>query len=124
LNPAKKNEPVPRDLPRAKISRQARVSIIWIVPLIAAIAAGWLVFNNVREAGPVITIQFSDGSGLLANQTVLKYRGVRVGEVRSVKLSKDTAHVEVEARLKASAKIWRAKAPCSGSCAPKWAPAA
>jgi paraquat-inducible protein B len=92
------------DLPRAKIKAQRRISVIWIVPLIAAIAAGWLVFKNVREAGPVITIQFSDGNGLQANQTVLKYRGVRIGEVRSVKLVQDTSHVEVVARLTASAK--------------------
>ncbi len=104
MNPAKKDELVPRDLPRAKIKEGPRISIIWIVPLIAAIVAGWLVFNNVRETGPVINIQFSDGSGLQANQTVLKYRGVRIGEVRSVQLAKDTAHVKVEARLTASAK--------------------
>lgn len=100
----KKDEPVPRDLPRAKIMEPKRISIIWIVPLIAAIAAGWLVYKNVRETGPVVTIQFSDGSGLQANQTVLKYRGVRIGEVRSVQLAGDPAHVEVEARLTASAK--------------------
>jgi paraquat-inducible protein B len=104
LNTEKKDELVTRDLPQVKIKEQTPISIIWIVPLIAAIAAGWLVFNNVRETGPVITIEFSDGSGLQANQTVLKYRGVRIGEVRSVQLAKDTAHVEVEARLTASAK--------------------
>lgn len=104
MNPAEKNDSVPRDLPQAKINERTRISIVWIVPVIAAIAAGWLIYKNVRETGPVIGIQFSDGSGLQANQTVLKYRGVRVGEVRSVQLAKDTAHVEVEARLTASAK--------------------
>jgi paraquat-inducible protein B len=104
LNPPKKDEPVARNLPQAKIKGRPRVSIIWIVPFIAAIAAGWLVFKNVRASGPAITIQFSDGSGLQANQTVLKYRGVRIGEVRSVQLAGDTAHVEVEVRLTASAK--------------------
>jgi paraquat-inducible protein B len=99
-----KDQPMTHDLPRAKIKAQRRISAIWIVPLIAAIAAGWLVFKNVREVGPVVTIQFSDGNGLQANQTVLKYRGVRIGEVRSVKLVEDTSHVEVEARLMASAK--------------------
>jgi paraquat-inducible protein B len=104
LNPPKKDDLAPRDLPRAKIKKQARISVIWIVPLIAAIAAGWLVYKNVHESGPVITIQFSDGSGLQANQTVLKYRGVRIGEVRSVQLAGDPAHVEVEVRLTAWAK--------------------
>jgi paraquat-inducible protein B len=104
LNPAKKDEPVTRDLPQAKIRRRPRLQLIWIVPVLAAIAAGWLVYKNVRKAGPLITIQFSNGSGIQANQTVLKYHGVRIGEVRSVQLSKDTAHVEIQVRLIASAK--------------------
>jgi paraquat-inducible protein B len=104
LNPPEKDKFARRDLPQAKIAEQTRISIIWIVPLIAAIAVGWLVFKNVRAAGPVITIRFNDGDGLQANQTVLKYRGVRIGEVQSVRLAKDAAHVEVEARLTASAK--------------------
>ena len=95
---------MPHDLPKAKIKERTRISMIWIVPLIAAIAAGWLVFENIRETGPVITIQFSDGDGLRPNQTILKYRGVRIGEVRSVKLAKDAAHVEVKANVTASAK--------------------
>jgi paraquat-inducible protein B len=72
--------------------------------VIAAIAAGWLIYKNVRETGPIISIQFNDGDGLQANQTVLKYHGVRIGEVRSVQLAGEPAHVEVKARLTASAK--------------------
>ena len=94
---------MPRDLPHAKITEQRRNYFVWILPLIAAIAAGWLVLKSVRETGPVISIQFNDGSGIQANQTVLKYHGVRIGEVRSVRLTKDTTHVEVEARLTAAA---------------------
>ena len=52
----------------------------------------------------MIKIQFNNGSGLQANQTVLKYRGVHIGEVRSVQLSSDTTHDEVQVRLNASAK--------------------
>ena len=59
MSAPEKNESAPRDLPQAKITGRTRISIIWIVPLIAAIAAGWLVFKNVRASGPVITIQFN-----------------------------------------------------------------
>lgn len=100
----KKDATTTNDLPRAKIKKHPRPVFIWIVPLIAAIAAGELIFKYVRAIGPLITIQFSDGNGLQANQTVIKYHGVRVGEVRSVELAADTVHVEVQARLAASAK--------------------
>jgi paraquat-inducible protein B len=99
LSQTGKNEAASRDLPRAKIKKQSWFSLIWIVPLIAAIVASWLVYKNVRQAGPVVTIQFDDGSGLRANQTVVKYRGVRVGDVRSVQLADDAQRVVVEARL-------------------------
>jgi paraquat-inducible protein B len=104
MNPENKIEPTTGELPRAKIKVTTRFSIIWIVPVIAALAAGWLIFQNVREMGPLIHLQFNDGNGLQANQTVLKYKGVRVGEVRSVRLADDLTHIEVEARLTASAK--------------------
>jgi paraquat-inducible protein B len=92
-----------RDLPQAKIKRQSRISMIWIVPLVAAIVGGWLVFKYVRQMGPVISIQFADGNEIKANQTTLRYRGVRVGDVLSVRLAKDAQCVEVQARLDKSA---------------------
>ena len=92
-----------RDLPQAKIKRQSRISMIWIVPLVAAIAGGWLVFKYVRQMGPVISIQFADGNEIRANQTTLRYRGVRVGDVLSVQLAKGAQYVEVQARLDKSA---------------------
>ena len=104
MNPIKNDEVAVHNVPKAKIKERKKVSIIWIVPIIAAIAAGWLVYRYVEDAGPLIHIQFSDGSGIQANQTVVKYHGVRIGEVKSVRLAKDLVHVDVEVRLNASAK--------------------
>jgi len=103
LNPEKMDQSEACDLPLAKIKKQSRISMIWIVPLVAAIAGGWLVFKYVRQMGPVINIQFSDGNEIKGNQTTLRYRGVRVGDVLSVRLAKDAQHVEVRARLDKSA---------------------
>src|SRR3984885_1256651 len=91
------------EVPRAKIKKQTALSLIWLVPLAAAIVAIVLVVQNIQKLGPMITIQFDDGNGLDTNQTVIRYRGVRVGGVHSVKLATDTRHVEVRARLERSA---------------------
>lgn len=93
----------PAEFPSARLKRQAALSLIWTVPALAALVAGVLVFQNLQNIGPAISIQFDDGSGLDANQTVIRYRGVRVGSVRSVRLSPDTRSVEVQARLDRSA---------------------
>jgi len=58
-----------------------------------------MVLKHLQQSGPAITIQFDEGMGLQANHTPIRYRGVRVGDVRSVGLTKDTRHIVVEARL-------------------------
>ena len=103
MNPLNQAESGACELPRAKITRQSRLSLVWVVPLVAALVAGWLVFKYVRQLGPVIRIQFSDANEIKPNQTTLRYRGVQVGEVLSVQLTPDAQQVEVRARLDRSA---------------------
>jgi len=92
------------NLPAARLRPSSwMVSIVWIVPVVAAIVAGYLVYDRIRQAGPVITIRFKDGSGMRPGQTPIKYRGVTVGEVVAVELSEDQKSVEVKARLKHNA---------------------
>jgi paraquat-inducible protein B len=87
-------------LPRAKVKqRRWSFPVMWIVPAVAALVAVYLVYDQVREFGPTITIRFKDGSGLKAGRTPLQYSGVRIGEVKSVRLSDDLRDVVVEARL-------------------------
>jgi len=99
-----KNSEALDKLPRAKM-RQHRWAfpVMWVVPVIAALLAAYLVYDQVREFGPTITIRFKDGSGLKAGRTPIQYNGVRIGEVKSVMLSEDLRDVVVEARLLRSA---------------------
>ncbi len=90
-------------IPSAKVSHKYRFTIIWVVPLIAAAIAGWLVFKNLKQHGPTVMVRFSDGKSLEAGQTLVRYRGVAVGLVKTVKLSQDANSVEVDIRLDASA---------------------
>jgi paraquat-inducible protein B len=92
------------DLPRAKVKqRRWSFPVVWVIPVVAALVAGYLVYDQVREYGPTITIRFKDGSGLKAGRTPIQYNGVRIGEVKVVKLSEDLRDVVVEARLLRSA---------------------
>lgn len=92
------------ELPAARVKRRRwSAAAIWIVPLVAAIVAGYLIYDRLGNYGPEITIRFRDGSGIRVGQTPLRYRGVQVGEVTSVGLSRDQRRVEVKARLQRSA---------------------
>src|SRR4051812_24658706 len=87
-------------LPKARTRRRrAWLQLMWVVPIAAAAVAAWLVLDRLRQYGPEITIQFRDGSGLKAGQTPIKYRGVQVGEVTGLQISKDRESVLVKARL-------------------------
>jgi paraquat-inducible protein B len=88
------------ELPKARLRRRRPwLQLMWVVPLVAAAVAGWLVYERVRQQGPEITIQFRDGGGLRVGQTPVKYRGVQVGLVTGLSLSEDRERVLVKARL-------------------------
>lgn len=89
------------ELPRARVRRRSRpwLHAFWIVPLVAALLAGWLIYDRLRQYGPEIVIEFRDGGGVRAGQTPIKYRGVQVGEVTHVQISSDHDRVRVSARL-------------------------
>jgi paraquat-inducible protein B len=104
MNESQNNSEVKADLPKAKVIKSGRYfSVVWTVPLVAAILAAYLVYGHLQQSGPKITISFKDGSGLRTGQTPIKYRGVQIGEVIAVELSPDHQVVLVKARLQRSA---------------------
>ena len=91
-------------VPEARVRRRRwGFSVAWLVPLVAAIVAGYLVYDRMRQAGPTITLTFTDGAGVKVGQTEIRYRGVPIGEVRQIDLSDDHRRVVVSARLRHSA---------------------
>ena len=91
----------PTELPKAKvIQRNWRLSIVWIVPVVAAIVAGYLVFQRMREFGPKIEVTFRDVGGVRAGETTVEYRGVVVGQVKAVGLTKNRKLAVVTVRFK------------------------
>lgn len=94
---------VAEELPKAKVKgRKWNFSVVWVVPVVAAIVAGYLIYDRVHEYGPNITITFKDASGLRIDQTPIRYRGVLLGVVTALELSENRQHVLVKARLRRS----------------------
>src|SRR4051794_9027686 len=81
----------------------ARVSLVWIVPIVAALAAGGIALQRVLSEGPTITIVFKSSPGIEAGKTAVKYKDVKIGLVTSVQLSGDRDTVEVKAKIAKSA---------------------
>ncbi len=89
--------------PTPKISRGPTLPLIWIVPIIALVVGAWMVFRQLRQRGPEITIEFVDGSGIEPGKTRLEYKGVAVGVVQEVHLKEDLGGVIVRLRLEKDA---------------------
>lgn len=89
----------PRDLHRARTTPQARLSPIWIVPIVAILIGLWLVYDNYRSRGPQITLIMSNAEGIEAGSTLIKTRNVEVGRVEQVQLAGDLSHAVITARM-------------------------
>jgi paraquat-inducible protein B len=99
-------KPAFEDVPDAVVRTRRRFSIVWVVPLVAALIGGWLAYKALSERGPTITITFESAEGLEAGKTKIKYKDVEIGLVESVGLSEDLSHILVTAELVKEAEEW------------------
>ena len=90
-------------LPEAAVERKRRFSLIWLIPIVAAIAGAFLIYKTFAERGPLVTIVFEAASGIEPGKTPVKYRDVQLGVVEKVTLSEDFKQVIVNARMDKSA---------------------
>jgi paraquat-inducible protein B len=88
-------------LPQATVVRpkRVRISVIWIIPLLAAIVAVGIAVQRIRSEGPTITIVFSAAEGIEAGKTLVRYKDVPIGRVTAVHLTSDYSKVEVTAKI-------------------------
>ena len=92
------------ELPRAEVRRwKWRFPVVWLLPVAAAVVAGYLMYDSVRDFGPLVTIRFNEVNGLKSKQTLVKYRGVPIGEVVAIDLDADLRQALVKVRLHRSA---------------------
>jgi paraquat-inducible protein B len=93
------------NLPQATVvpKKQRRISIVWIIPILAAVVAIGIAIQRVLSEGPTITIAFMAAEGLEAGKTFVKYKDVNIGQVTAVQLTSDSSRVEVTAKIAKSA---------------------
>ena len=78
------------------------MSLEWLLPLAAIIAAAWLGGRAWSQRGVLVTVVLADGHGLKVGDAV-RYRGIAVGEVRQVTLDEQSSGIRVTAALRSEA---------------------
>lgn len=103
------------ELPQAKIkTKSTSFSPIWVIPIIAALIGGWLVFQSAIEKKIFKEVTFNSASGLEAGKTAVRLRNIKVGIVTDVKFSDDLSEVIVvmeftgitEERITDTSRFW------------------
>jgi paraquat-inducible protein B len=89
--------PIPES--RAVGRRQTRLSLVWIIPIVAAIIGAWVAVTRILAEGPKITIVFRSAEGLEAGKTKIQYNGVDIGTVSTIRLSDDHRSVIISAQM-------------------------
>ncbi len=87
-----------RPTPQASL-RRSRISLVWIIPVVALLIAAYLGFRTLSDEGPIITVQFSAADGLTAGQTKVRHKAVDLGQVESIRLSDNMNRVIVRIRM-------------------------
>lgn len=95
--------------PKVKRQREWLPSLIWLIPLIAALVGVTLVVKILIDRGPEIVIAFRTAEGLEAGKTAVKYKDVQIGVVQSVRLAKDRSSVRVSVQLDKEAESFTAR---------------
>jgi paraquat-inducible protein B len=112
----------PEPAATATVHRHLGFSWIWLLPLSALVLVAYLFYDLAARRGPTITITFPSADGLVAQQTLVRYKAVTLGVVEEIELSDDLSHVvakvqmseEAEALLNEKAHFWVARPRFSG----------
>jgi paraquat-inducible protein B len=94
---------------KAVPKKRTRLSLVWVIPIVAAAAGVWIAVTKILEKGPEITIEFSSADGLVANKTKINYNGLDVGTLTSIRLAEDHKHVIATAAMHPKAKEFLVK---------------
>ena len=74
-------EPSPSpEIPQAVVQARSRFSLVWLIPIVAALIGAWLAYKAYSEQGPSITITFATAEGLEAGKRLGRSRRSRSAE--------------------------------------------
>ncbi|WP_428943237.1 MlaD family protein [Pantoea sp. FN060301] len=84
----------------ARITRRRKISPFWLLPLIALLIAGWLLWSNYQERGTTVIIDFATADGIVPGRTPVRYQGVEVGLVQGISMTDDLRTIKIKASIK------------------------
>ena len=91
--------PGPMPESRAVPKKQTRLSLVWTIPIIAALVGVWVAVTRIRSEGPKITIVFQSAEGLEAGKTKINYAASTSAPSATIRLTEDHQRVVATAQM-------------------------
>ena len=97
--------------------KKSKVSSIWILPILAAMIGGWLIYNAILEAPIQVSLELDSGEGIESGKTIVRYEGIEIGKVSAVRVQSDMVGViatldmdkRAESALREHSQFWVVK---------------
>src|SRR5262245_49094597 len=95
-----RDPPLPRVPGSRTVARgRTRLSLVWVIPILAAAVGVWVAVTRILAEGPTITIVFKSAEGLEAGKTKIHYNGAATGTLTTIRLSADHLSVIATAQM-------------------------
>ena len=97
---------LPEALVREARHTRLRISLVWIVPIVAAVIGAGLAWRSWEDRGIDIKIEFDSADRIVPGQTSVRFRNVDLGVVSAVSVTEDREQVELSVRMHMSARSY------------------
>ncbi len=85
------------------IVKRSTIYLIWVIPIIAIIISGIMLFNEYARMGESVVIIFKDARGFKQDETPIKYKGILIGTVKEIEVDpNDLSKFVITAKIKKS----------------------
>jgi paraquat-inducible protein B len=81
--------------PKPELRSAQRWNVVWVVPILAILIGGWMLYRDYSSKGPEVRIRFETAEGIVEGKTEVRCRSVNVGKVTRVELADDLQSVLV-----------------------------
>lgn len=81
--------------PKPVLRSAQRWNVVWVVPILAILIGGWMLYRDFSSKGPEVRIRFETADGIVEGKTEVRCRSVSVGKVTRVELADDLQSVLV-----------------------------
>ena len=81
------------------IKTKKGISPIWILPLVAILIGGWLIYKDYQESGIMISVRIKDATGLTAGKTQVMFKGLPVGTLKSFQVTPDLQSIDAKIEM-------------------------